>query len=293
MKRFYLLFAISLAALVSFAQSSVVGDVEENAAEEPVGSNPITLNASFGMGATSTANHYIGTHECSGATIGVHADLGRFYKSWEDVSWNLSFDYVSSVDKVGSLESFAKTSSMKYSSTSLNYNSSYNWRFGNNFMVKAGGGVDFVFDMTEELGYRTNNAVSMNVLALLEASAGLSYVFQFKKWMLGLYGGLSVPFMGIAYSDSKHETGLPTDGLLNKYDSHLKGTSFSNLQGIDCDFGVKFIMKRVTLGVGIASNNRWWCVNDIQNYRKNTFFQVGLSFNLVSLKQTNTIHRYF
>jgi hypothetical protein len=52
-------------------------------------------------------------------------------------------------------------------------------------------------------------------------------------------------------------------------------------------------MPRVALGVGVASDNRWWCVNDVQNYRKNIMFRVGLSFNLVSLKQTKTIHRYF
>lgn len=293
MKKFYLLFAICLFSLVSYAQDTDEGGVKENVLEEQVGNNPITLNASLEIGSSNVANHFIATQNFSGSVYGIHADLGRFYKRWKNVSWNLSFDYLNSVKNSGSLENSAQTSSLGYSAVGLNYSSYYNWLFGKSFMIKVGGGIDLMYDMTEALKYRTNNPASMNLSAQLEASAGISYVFQFKKWMLGLSGNISVPFLGVINTDSKHETGMPTDGLMKKYDSHFKGTTFSNLQGVDYDLGVKFIMPRVALGVGVASDNRWWCVNDVQNYRKNIMFRVGLSFNLVSLKQTKTIHRYF
>ena len=292
MKKFYLLFVISLATFVSYAQESRVGDAKKSVAEESVGDYPITLNVSFDLASSAVANHFLSSNEYSGTTTGVHADLGRFYKSWNNVSWNLSLDYLASSSRA-LLENSAGTSSMDYSTYSLGYSSSYHWNFGKGFMVKAGGGIDLAYDMMEAGAYKTNNPASMNLFAQLEASAGASYVFQFKKWMLGFSGNLSFPFLGLVYTDSKHEPGMPTDGILDKYASHIQGTTFSNLQGIDYDLGVKFILPRVTIGVGVASNNRWWCVNDIQNYRKNTMFRVGLSFNLVSLKQTKNIHRYF
>ena len=52
-------------------------------------------------------------------------------------------------------------------------------------------------------------------------------------------------------------------------------------------------MPRVAVNVGIASDNRWWYVNDIQNYRMSFMFKVGASFDLVSLEQKKTINRYF
>ena len=80
---------------------------------------------------------------------------------------------------------------------------------------------------------------------------------------------------------------------MDSYDSHLKGTSFSNLQGFDCDIDIKFITPKATIAFGIISDNRWWYVNDIQNYRMSFMFEFGMSFNLVNLKQTKTINRYF
>ena len=65
------------------------------------------------------------------------------------------------------------------------------------------------------------------------------------------------------------------------------------MQGLDCDLAVKFIAPRVAISLGLVLENRWWYVNEIQNRRNNTMFQIGASFNLVSLKQTKTINRYF
>ena len=296
MKKFCLLFAMSLAMIVSYAQGTVAGNVEAVSVEEPIGKRPIKFNASFQFGASNIANHYISAQECSGLTYGMHIDFGRFYTRWENVSWNMAFDYLTSADIVGGLENAPQTSSMSFTGLNLNYSAFYNWTFGDGLNVKAGGGLDLVGDMTQELVYKTNNAVSINLLAQLEASAGISYVFNFNKWKLGLSGDVSVPFAGLVFTDSRHESGwgsLFPDGLMDNYDSHLKGTSFSNLQGLDFEFGIKFITKRVSYDLGIVSDNRWWYVNDIQNYRMDMLLRLGVSFNLVSLKPNKTNLRYF
>ena len=77
------------------------------------------------------------------------------------------------------------------------------------------------------------------------------------------------------------------------YFSHVKGTTFSNLQGFDFDLGLKFIAKRVAINVELVSNNRSWYVNEIQNNRTDIMLRLGATFNLVSLRQTKTINRYF
>ena len=296
MKKFYLLFALGFAVLSSYAQGTVGNSQKGNAVEELVGKNPITLNASVLFGSNMVANHYISSYECEGLTVGAHIDFGRFYKRWENISWNLSYDYLTAFEVIGGLESVAQTAAETCTSWNLNYSSHYNWSFGNALMVKAGVGADLYGDFMKALANKTNNAISVNILAQLEASAGVSYIFRFDEWMLGLNGEVSIPFAGLAFTDSKHESGwgsLFPDGLMDSYDSHLKGTSFSNLQGFDMDLGVKFIMPRVAVNVGVASDNRWWYVNDIQNYRMSFMFKVGASFDLVSLEQKKTINRYF
>lgn len=296
MKKFYLLFAMSLAVIASHAQGTFAGGVKDVSVEEQVGKHPMKFNASFQFGSGNVANHYISAQECSGLIYGMHIDFGRFYTNCKNVSWNMSFDYLSSADAVGGLENVPLTSSMSFGGLSLNYSAFYNWTFGNGLMVKAGGGLDLAGDMTSEMVYKTNNSVSVNILAQLEASAGVSYVFNFEKWKLGLSGNFKVPFAGLVFTDSRHESGwgsLSSDGLMDSYDSHLKGTSFSNLKGFDCDFGIKFITKRASYDLGIVSDNRWWYVNDIQNYRTDMLFRVGVSFNLVSLKPNKKTLRYF
>ena len=136
----------------------------------------------------------------------------------------------------------------------------------------------------------------MNVLAQLEASAGISYTFKFEKWMLGLSGNFSTPFVGFMMTDAKHESGLGSfvsGGFVGNYFSHVKGTTFSNLQGFDFDLGIKFIAKRVAINVDFVANNRSWYVNEIQNKRTDVQLRLGATFNLVSLEQTKTVHRYF
>ena len=296
MRKIYVLFALSFAVFVSNAQEAITNGSKENLVGEFAGKNPITFNASLHTGTSTAANHYMSSNAYEGLTYGVHVDLGRFYNSSKTVSWNLAFDNLSSVNTVGGLENNAKTSSMGYTGMRLNYSSFYNWMFGKGLMVKVGGGLDFSGDMMTNLTHKTNNAVSVNVLTQLEASAGICYTFKFEKWMLGLYGNVSTPFAGLVFTDSKHESGvgsLSSDRLMDSYFSHLKGTSFSNLQGFDFDLGIKFVAPRVAITLGLVTENRWWYVNEIQNCRENVLFRLGASFNLVSLKQTKTIHPYF
>ena len=298
MKRIYLLFALCLAVLVTYAQDSVGNSFTKKEVEEAVGKHPVTLNASVLIGANSVANHFLGAHEYSGAIYGLHVDFGRFFKDsrLENVSWKMSYDYLSSFEVTGGLENSAKTSSATCTSWNFNYSAFYNWSLSDALMVKAGAGVDLYGDYMNAMLYQTNNAISVNMLAQLEASAGISYVIDYDTWKLGLTGEIAIPFAGLVFTDSKHESGLGSlipDGLMDTYDSHLKGSSFSNMQGLDLDLGVRFITPRVAYSVGIESDNRWWYVNDIQNYRMSFVLKFGVSFNLVSLEQTKTINRYF
>lgn len=304
MRKLYLLFALCFAVSVSNAQRIVADDVIDNTvetpvgntAENPVGKNPMTFNVSLHAGMASIANHYMSANSYDGMIYGMHVDFGRFYKSSKGASWNLAFDRYSSENVVEGLVNDAKTSSMSYKALSLNFSSFYNWMFGKGLTFKLGGGVDVSGDLIRNLTHPTNNAASLNVLAQLEVAAGLSYTFQFEKWMLALYGNVSTPFGGMVFTDAKHESGigsLSRDGFMNNYFSHIRGVSFTNLKEVDFDLGVKFIARRVAIDLGIVSENRYWYVNDIQNSRTNMMFRLGATFNLVSLEQTKTIHRYF
>ena len=296
MRKSCFLFALCFAVFASYAQDSVVDGAKANRVEEQIGKSPVTFNVSLHTGMSTVANHYMSANEYEGLVYGVHVDFGRFYKRGKNVSWNLSFDRNSSVNSVEGLENKAKTSFMGYSDMSLKYASFYNWMFGKGLMVKVGGGLDLSGDMMANLTHKTNNAVSVNALAQLEASAGISYTFEFEKWMLGLSGNISTPFAGLVMTDAKHESGVGSmskDHLVDSYFPHVKGTSLSNLQGFDLDLGVKFIAKRVAINVDFVSENRYWYVNEIQNNRSNALLRVGATFNLVSLKQTKTVHRYF
>ncbi|MBR5592588.1 MAG: DUF3316 domain-containing protein [Bacteroidaceae bacterium] len=296
MRKFYLLFALCFAVFVSQAQETVANGVKENQPEEEVSKSPITFKISYHLGSSTIANHYMSANAYKGVASGIHVDLGRFYKRWENISWNLSFDNYSAFKAAGGLENAAKTSSMSYKALDLNYSSFYNWKFGKGLMVKVGGGVDISGDLITNLTHQMNNAASMNVLAQLEASAGICYTFKFKKWMLGLSGDISTPFAGLIMTDARHESGVGSftkKDLMGYYFSHIKGTSFSNLQGVDFDFGIKFITPKVAIVLDIVTENRWWYVNEIQNIRKNAMFQIGASFNIANLKQTKTVQRYF
>lgn len=296
MKKISLLFALCFVVFASSAQDSVAEGVKANRHGEQVGKHPVTFNVSLQTGVSTIANHYMSSNEYSGLVYGVHVDLGRFFKNGKNASWNLSFDKNSSMNKAGGLENSAKTSFMGYNDLSLNYSSFYNWMLGKRLMIKLGGGLDLSGDMITNLTHQTNNAASVNALAQLEASAGISYTFEFKKWMLGFSGNISTPFAGLMMTDAKHESGLGSfvsGGFVKNYFSHIKGTTFHNLQGFDFDFGIKFIAPRVAITLDLVSEERWWYVNEIQNKRGNTFFRLGASFNLVSLKQTKTVNRYF
>ena len=291
MKKIYLLLALCFTMHVAYSQEPVADSVKESEPEKCEGNNPITFNLSVGLGSTSVANHFISAHEYNYVTYGFHLDFGRFYKPWKNVSWNLAFDY-----NPATLHNSAQTSSISYTALSLNYSSSYNWQFGKGFMVKVGGGLDVSGDMITNLTDITNNAVSLNGLAQLEASIGASYTFKFKTWMLGFSGNISTPFAGLVLTDAKHETGADSwasNSLIKHHASHFKLTSFSNMQGVDYDITVKFVAPRVAISLGVTSENRWWYINDIQNRRKNIMFRIGAGFDLVSLKQTKTINRYF
>ena len=288
MRKFFLIFLLGSAALLSYAQEAV--------SDEPIGKSPLTFNASVLFGMSTISNHYMSSNSYDGVVYGVHVDFGRFYRSAENVSWKLAFDKYSSANPATGLENSALTSSMGYSAMSLNYGSFYNWKFGEGLMVKVGGGLDISGDMISNLTHSTNNAASMNVLAQLEASAGISYTFKFEKWMLALGGNISTPFAGVIMTDAKHESGLgsfASGGFVGNYFSHVKGTTFSNLQGFDFDLGLKFIAKRVAINVELVSNNRSWYVNEIQNNRTDIMLRLGATFNLVSLRQTKNISRYF
>ena len=65
------------------------------------------------------------------------------------------------------------------------------------------------------------------------------------------------------------------------------------MTGVNYDFGMKFITRKLTIGLAYDSYNRWWFVNDIQNYRRNSYLKLSFGFDLVGTRQTKTTKRYF
>ena len=292
MKRLFLSLTIVLAAFSSRAAGVVPGNWGDDAAAKPV-----TLNISSLTGYGLLSNHYISDWQFGGLTLGWSADVGRYFKNSENGAWKLAFRYAGNAEILGGMTDASNMESVDFKEYALNYSVYYNWHIGDGFRIKLGGAIDVVGDLMSAKEIATNNAVSANGTALLEAVMGMNYTFGFDNWMLALYADASSPLGGVVFTDSKHESGLasilPGDRLMNGYDRHFKGTAIPSMTGVDCDFGIRFITPKLTIGLACTSYNRWWYVNDIQNYRSNSYLKLSLGFDLVGARQTKTTQRYF
>lgn len=293
MKRLFLLFTICLAV-----SSAAAKKPSATQADNVVGEYPITSRISLSLGNIKIANHFFSAQEFSGFICGLDADFGRFYRKSENVSWNLSLGMMRRKNGtfIKGLPNFAGTNNLSFQGYDVNYSSHYNWLLTDGLSIKAGGGLNIYGDWGTMTQYQMNNARSANLLVQLEASAGIYYVAELKKANLGIYGNIATPFLGFVFTDSMFENGwssmLP-DNIGTSYEKHLKGTTPHNLQGLNANFGLDIITQKVTVSFGYQTQNRWWYVNDVQNYRKSSFFTIGLGFRFVAHQHTKSTRRFF
>ena len=292
MKRLFLSLTILLSAFTSHAAGVAPGNWGDDATDKPVTLNVSTL-AGYGM----LSNHYISDWQFKGLTLGWTANIGRYFKKSENAAWKLSFRYAGNAEALGGLKEASNLEAVDFNEYAFNYSAYYNWHIGDGFRIKLGGAVDVVGDLMRAKVVSSNNSVSANGTALLEAVFGMSYTFEFDNWMFALYADASSPLGGVIFTDSKHESGLgtliPGSGPMARYDRHFKGAAIPSMTGVNCDFGMKFITRKLTIGLACDSYNRWWYVNDIQNYRRNSYLKLSFGFDLVGTRQTKTTKRYF
>lgn len=263
-----------------------------------VGSAPITGSASLLMGNVRMANHFLGAQEFSGFTTGLEVELGRLFRDKEDLSWTLTLSRVNRTKGLFSegLRNPASTNFISLHSYDVNYSVCRNWTLGEGLKVKVGGAADLYGDWGTMLRYQMNNAHSLNAMAQIEAVAGIHYTTRLGKWGVGVYGNISTPLLGVVFTDADFEGGFSSiidTSVSAAYVDHLCGTSLHNLQGVKTDFGVQLVRERVTYSLGYQNISRWWFVNDVQNYRKGSFFKFGISVRLVTHKQSSATSRYF
>jgi hypothetical protein len=66
------------------------------------------------------------------------------------------------------------------------------------------------------------------------------------------------------------------------------------MKGANFEMGIDFALrKNVCLNLGFASNNRYWHINGLQDYRTNSVLKIGVSVNLVSISRRAATNRQF
>lgn len=260
----------------------------------------VTTKWSFVTGDATVTNHYLSDQEYNGAILGIGTEFGSFYKRNENLSWKLDITYVSSPYSSHapelSVSNPAGTSFYSMHNINADYGTYYNWNPAKNLFLKAGGSFNLVTGFTMGKPNHVNNMFDVDFQTQLQASAGVRYGWNFKKFGLFLQGDIALPFMGFAMSGSQYQgttDTLVSSGILPGTVSILHFTSFHNLTGFNFDLELDFVFNKTTLFFAIESYNRWWNITGLQNYRVYSMNKIGLMVDLVARKRHNSDNRYF
>lgn len=283
-------FLISALMLLAFLPGAM-------AQQEEMKEKVVTNKWSFMTGSASFVNHYMTDQEYTGTVIGVGAEHGAFYKRAENLSWDYDISFITApyFDVVPelALANPANTTFVGTYNLNTSYGTHYNWSLTDRLLIKAGGRFNLLTGIQNGRPNSINNALSFDFQTQLEASAGISYGFLFEKFGISIFGDIALPFMGFMLVDSKYQSSIQTENLLQGDINHIVFSSFHNLQGYEMEIGADFIFRNVTLSLSSEGFNRWWNAYGVQNYRRFSFFKIGLSVDLISRSRLTLGNRYF
>lgn len=267
------------------------------AQQEDVKEKIVTNKWSFMAGSMVFVNHYMTDQEYTGTSIGVMGEHGSFYKKSENLSWDYDMAFFTApyfrlVPDL-SLSNPAKTTFVASHNLNTSYGTHYNWAITDRLLLKAGGRFDILAAINNGRPNSINNAISVDFQTQLEASAGIRYGFSFDKFGVSLFGDLALPFIGFMLVNSKYQDILSTGQLLPGDIRHMVFSSFHNLQGYELEIGADLTFRNVTLSLSSEGMKRWWTAYELQNYRKFSFFKIGVSVDLISRSRLNSGNRYF
>lgn len=281
---------------VAYGQSS--GD--DATVKECCERKPMTAKLSLMMGDAQVANHYLNRQEYTGGMLGYGIELGRFFRSSEHLSWELTLTHLRAIhddfDSESGLSNPAETSFLSARAFGVDYALYYNWLLWERLQLKAGASLNLYGDILQGDANAINNVISVNGQVQLQAAVGARYGWDFKKCGLDIYCNLATPFMGLMIADNRYESAVdslvPTEFNVSEY-NHIRFSTPENLQGIDGELGVGLALKHFTISLSYETQNRWWHAYGLQNYRKNSFIKVGLSLNLLTRQPRKTSDRHF
>ena len=291
MKRIFLLFLMVAGAVYASAQDTSIKSLCER--------EPVTTKWSLISGDAQFASHYLNSQEYSGEITGIEASHGRFYRKSDRLSWKLTMGHLRNMHRRlfdGGLMNAANTSYMSVQSYDFDYAVFYNWLIKERLQLRVGGSFNLYGGFLFGDDNAVNNIISLDLQTQLYAQAQVRYGWDFKKYGLDLYANFATPFAGIMTVDERYEgffESIPTSDFNLKEYSHLKFSSFNNLQGVNFEMGIDFALRNLILSMSYEIKNRWWTAYELHNYRKYSLVKLGVSVNLFAQQNRKASNRQF
>lgn len=268
----------------------------------------VSLTISSYSGSAQILDEYLLNQQYTGSIHGFQVEFGAMYKNNKNLSWDL-YGRTYKADKADSellsnvgLWNPARTSGVTLDAFSAGYGTYYNWTIGKKLQLKAGGLFDLYGGLKTGYPNSVNNAANFEGQAVVKASGGIKYGWDFKKWGLDIYANMSLPVFGIFIADHKSEAAMVglvfkmmsgEGAFINKEFNHTFFGFYHNYQAIDFDMGIDFVFKPFSFGLSFIQNNKWWNANDVQNFRKYGMLSFNFGIDLVSRSKFKSSNKYF
>lgn len=295
MKKLFLMLLMVAGVAVASAQGT------DACTDKPLSERkPVTSKWSLVSGGAAFSNHYLSNQQYIGAIKGIEAMHGRYFRKSDNLSWKLTMTHLRNMERLGGgLKNPAKTVSMSVQTYEADYAVFYNWKFGKDdrLQVRAGGSFNIYGGLNRSGSHSVNNVISIDLQTQILGAAQFRYGWDFEKWGLDLYANLSTPLFGLIFGNARYESfieGFVPSNLNLKAYKHTKFSSFHNMKGANFEMGIDFALrKNVCLNFAFATNNRYWHMNGLQDYRTNSVFKIGVSVDLISISRRAATNRQF
>ena len=300
MKRLFLLLLMVAGAYAASAQSTDSSVAEQTAqAASSCNRKPVTSKWSILLGSAAYTNHFMNSQEYMGGLRGLEASHGRFYRKSDNLSWKLTMTHVRNMNRKlfgGGLKNAAKTSHISVQNYEVDYAVFYNWLVKERLQLRVGGSFNVFGGFVYGDKYAVNNALSLDLQTQFYAHAQIRYGWDFKKFGMDIYANMATPFMGMMAVDDRFERfgeNFAKSDFNVKEHSHFVFSSMHNLKGMNFEMGIDFALRNIILSLGYEAKNRWWHAYELQNYRKYSYFKLGVSVNLFSQPTRKAGYRNF
>lgn len=289
MKKLTLLLAVSIASAVF---GSTVASAQEN-------KTVITGSVNYLMSPeTHILDEYLSDMMFSGASIvtGWDVKLGALYRKHDNLSWDIYFKtFAGSNNSIVTDPAYSQV--LTFNDYNVGYGTYYHWNIGKKLMIKAGGMFDLYGAYKKVIPDGVNNSMNMEGQIMVKAHGAIKYGWDFKKWALDLHARVSLPVVGLMTGDHPSEPALALLGndhnILTPAYRHIFLASYHNYMSLDYNLGIDFVCRPCTFTLGFGSTNKWWNVYDVQNIRKISYVNLGVSLDLTVLSKFKSSNKNF